>query len=133
MTWLMALLPNDKRRHVPPFGEMVAPLAQGGERLLRVAREGVLRALLEELLESGGGPGALAERGAGEGGAKARVRREGARGVLLNQGLEGLRCVGELARRRERLRAIERLALAAAPVGPELGLGRFDPAQPGRD
>src|SRR6185503_4121956 len=104
----------------------LALLAQRGERLLCVGGERVVGVALQELLEAGGG---ARQRRAEEG-----IGRERAARIGIDEGFECARRFVELARVGERLRVLEREALVAhrrvlvavaAPVGPELGLGRL--------
>src|SRR5688500_13663014 len=132
MTWLIGALPECKTAANAAVREILAPLAQRGERLSGVPGERVAGVALEELLEAGGGARALAHRGAGKRGAELRVRGQRAARIRLDEGFERGGRLGELAGVGERLRVLPRHALVAAPVGLELGLGRFAAAQAGR-
>src|SRR6185503_353753 len=113
-------------------------LLQRGERLLGVLRERMLGLLLDEIREAGGGARPVSHRRARERGAEHGVGGERALRARLEERLERLGGVGEVAGVGERLRLLERFALAgllaiAAPVGLELRLGRLGAAQSGGD
>src|SRR6185503_3742612 len=120
----------------------LALLARRGERLLCIGRERVARVALQELLEAGGGAHLVAHRRARQRRAEEGIGRERAARIGIDEGFECARRFVELARVGERLRVLEREALVAhprvlvavaAPVGPELGLGRLVAAQAGGD